>query len=328
MYTFFLLLAVFCTLKARISSRLVWLTLMVACTFLAMLSKESAVVGPVFVLLLIGFDVRRNRHFTVKHLLSLMVVFGIVYIAYFSLRAHSQAMTMTTAPSYYKISFSLKTIFRHLRAFIERSLIFSALLIPAFFIRQVVQHRPVVRKHTHEKLVSWYWILAVGFLLFCLAIAPTVAVPAKSNLYGFFPSMFIVGTMVALLSYSRQWPNSRQERKTLLIIMVILGVIVAPVGWMRGQEVKEHAYIYDWSKVIAESIGSDSPQEILIHYDPSAITLQPVDFDYLTMAVSLRIKQPVALVINPHTKNTNNIWNFEILPAEGSRIKGKIKLIS
>jgi hypothetical protein len=327
MYTFFLLLALFFTLKARKSHRILWLMLTVLCTFLAMLSKESAVVGPIFVLLLVGFDIRRNQYFTIKHFLLLMITFSIVYLIYFSLRSNSQAMTMATAPSYYKISFSLKTILRHLHAFIERSLIFSALLIPAFFLRQIAKRPTVARNRTHREHVSWYWTVVCGFLLFSLAIAPMVAVPSKSNLYGFFPSIFIVGTMVTLLSYSRQWPNSRQELTRLLIMMIVLSFIVAPVGWIRGQEIKERAYIYDWSQEIYTVIRDDKPEEIEIRYNPSAITLRPVDFDYLTMTMNLRMQQPITLLINPDTESKNK-WSFEILPAEESRIKGRIKLTS
>lgn len=324
LYVFFLLLAAYFTLKAQKSHSIFWLTLTVLGTFLSILSKESAVVGPILILLLVFSQLIQKESFRGKQLLWLAIAFILVYWSYFYLRSISHAMTPETAPSFYKLTFSPQDIVYHLYSYIERSLTLSALLIPAFYLKKWRLHQ---QRRIIGKRLLWYHSVSIGFLLFCISIAPMVVISTKSNLYAFFPSIFVVGVMVSLLIYNRRWPCRRHDLKEILIMMIVLGVIITPIAWEQELGwIHRNEHIYKWSWTIYNHIKEHKPSEIVLLHNPDLVELKQKDFIYLDIGLSLLMQQHVSIVNNPQPQK-NNEWTFEIIPEIDSERKGKIRYI-
>ena len=310
LYTLFVLLALGCALRARRSHPAPWLAASMACLFLALLSKESAVTGPVLVLALMGAEVARGGILRRRHLLGAAAAAALVYGAYFALRSASHAMTPATAPAFYQLDFSPAVLARNLAGYLSRSLLYSALLIPAFFLLPRTADAPSRRRPPR---VPRGRAVAVGLLLFVVAVAPELAVPSRSSLYAFFPSVFVTATLAALLAGSGRWPARRSGLKGLLAMMAAVGLVVAPIAWARGSSVDRGGAIYRWSRAIADQVARDRDPVVALRYAPGVVELKPKNLELLRMGVSLILRRPATIEANPRQESPRS-WKFELRP--------------
>jgi hypothetical protein len=322
LYTLFVLLALGCVLRARRSRPAAWLAAAMACLFLALLAKESAVTGPVLVLMLIGVETARGGALRRRHLIGAAVAAALVYGVYFALRSASQAMTPATAPVYYRLDFSPAVLARNFAGYLSRSLLYSALLVPAFFLRP----RPATPTHPAPARVSRGRAVAVGLLLFALTVAPELAVPSRSSLYAFFPSAFVTATLAALLAGSGRWPRRRSELRGLLVMLAVVGALVAPIAWGRGASVARGGTVYRWSRAIADRVALDRHPVVALRYDPAAVELSAKNLDLVRMGVGLMLRRPVTIEANPQRPPPRS-WTFELFPGRGGEQPG-IRLLA
>lgn len=301
MYTLFILVAMLLSLKAIDSSQCyMYLSLSALSAFLAMLAKESAVMGPVLVATVFLCASIRRHHFRLKPTVFLAICMAVAMTLYLSLRAYSGAMKPDNAPSYYRLHVSYAVVLDHIRFYAERSLNLSGLIVVAVmaaFMAGRGQFRP---RHIQTGWDRTAKTIIAGTFLFLVAAAPILALPGWSDLYGYFPSMFIVVTMVAVLSLSRIWPARRSALSALLISMVALSVIIAPTVLAKcRRQVQENRYIYDSClSVKAQLNREDIPRCVLLRKPAewSAAGLSEPEFSYFCMGVGLLLKKPILVV--------------------------------
>ena len=310
LYALLVLLAMLLSLKALDSQRCYWhLSLSVLSAFLAMLAKESAIVGPVLVglaFLVVGIRSHRFRPMPLAYL-GFCMAFAIT--AYLSLRNISCAMKPGSAPSYYRLSPSFPVVINHIRFYIERSMVLSGLIVPALAVAYMV-----VPAHDRKRLRNcWVRVamtIIVGMCLFIVAAAPILFLPRWGDLYGYFPSMFIVGTMTALLSQTRLWPRRRSDLSVLLFSMVVLALAVMPVVLEKGRrEVEENKYVYDWCRSVKVQTPATNVTRIVIMHKATEwkkAGLSDVDFDYFQMGVGLMLKMPIIVLQEDRQASCNS----------------------
>lgn len=319
MYTFFLLLSLLAMARSGSGTPVLRTVVSVFCMACAMLTKESALTGPVFLVVLLALQVRRGRC-SRERLLATAAALALLYLAYFYLRARSGALGPRTAPDYYRLDFSPGALLGNLVSYLERALVFCALVVlPLFAVPRSRRRRPRVSGD-----VPVLAILGAGLAAFLVAIAPEIAIVTRSNLYTFFPSVFFVATLVGLLSKTRRWPARRADRKRLLVAMAVLAAFFAPVVWAKGETVvRERAHVYEWTRAIAAASVGRIPEDVVLRWEPAAFgELRPEarDFRDLELALSLSARREVALLVNPRSEPAGAPV-FELVPdARGRRV--------
>lgn len=322
MYALFLLVASLLSLKAVGSSRCyIYLCLSALSVFLAMLAKENAIVGPILAMaIFLGASIRR-RQFRLKPLLYFGIWMAFFTAVYLILRAHSGAMTPHDAPSYYRLHWSLPVVMSHIRFYIDRSLILSALIVPAVALVFLAE-RARRRRRAGTTWAKVAAIVIAGMSMFLIAASPILALPRWGDLYGYFPSIFVVGMMVALLSQSRIWPAHRRDLPLLLASMIILSLAVAPIILAKGRrEVEKNRYVYEWCRSVKAQLRGEDPVRVVMLKNPTewaAAGLTDVDFTYFHMGVMLMLKKPVIVAVrndqDEHGARGANDCIFEFMP--------------
>lgn len=291
----FQLCAIFLILKSSEWNVPMCLGLSTLSTAFALLSKESAVIAFVFVFATAVF-VHKTGRITLRHIATLSLLLVGVYAMYFYLRDQSQVMRISSAPPSYRWNFNPLFLMRNTISYMERSMIFSGLLIPLFWLLLPKRRDPTPVQGRSSRYV-FVWLIA-----FAVALAPMVAVPSRSNLYAFFPSVFVVGAIISLFRMTSKWPQMDRSLNRCLVLMLVLMLVAAPISWSRGiQFHKRHRHVLDWTNIIANTLQKDRQTTVAIIYEPEAFAesrLEPRDFTFLEMA--LRLKGLDAnIVVNP-----------------------------
>jgi hypothetical protein len=178
----------------------------------AMLSKEEAVALPV---ILGSWSVARALHqrrlrFTREWLVvaaSVMVPLAV----YAALRLRSGALTASTAPDYYRFSFTADRFVSNLIQYADRSITFPAAVLLLF----VVCARPRLRGARLDPSV-----LTFGLLWLTGGFAITIFLPIRSSLYVCFPS--VGASLIAAMAIQILWRGSRENRRLVTAIGALL----------------------------------------------------------------------------------------------------------
>ncbi len=298
MYAFFLLCAIFSLIKTPKWNVWLCISLSSLCTLLALFSKESAVVAFPLLMATLMWQKRTTDRITYQHIAGLAVTLMAAYGLYFFLRHQSLAMTPSEAPSYYKWNISPLFLLNNARGYLERSLILSIVVIPAFWA--IMPRNP---REQSALLLSRKFQVAFWLLGFIITIGPMLPVPSKSNLYAYFPSIFVVGALVTLCKSTSRWPdvNHLPVKRILFVTILILGLAL-PVSWVRGLASYRHnRHVLDWSRTISSTLKSEHAKTIVINFDTQEFTqtkLSPLDFTFLEMSLHLHGVN-VRVVTNP-----------------------------
>ena len=314
LYTVLVLAAVAAILQITRKRVIPWLLVALFCMACALLSKESAIVGAIFILAAALYQLR-NARIRIPHVVSLTVGLAGIYVVYFALRGRSLAMDAGSAPEYYRLALSLPLLLSNLVSYLERSVLLSVLVLPLFFI--------LLRRSPQATPVSWRNRAAVTVLCllgFAVAIAPMALVPSRSNLYVFLPSMFVACALASLCRMSGRWPSATQAARPLIIVLLVLVTASTVAAWQKGiKSHRRHRHTLDWTDTIKQTVGVPPPESITIAYDEDAMTgtrLIPEDFTFLRMALELS-DCPVAICVNPPQHNGHV---FQLLPAPHSAV--------
>jgi hypothetical protein len=176
-----LLLVLFATCGAAAFVKGRWLTAAFL-IFAAMLSKEEAVLLPP---ILIGWsliDARlRNAQVLSRTTLGFSAASAVLGSVYYMLRAQSGAFTPSTAPPFYRFSFTFPRFFANAPEYLDRSATFAAAVVVLFLIVSRPRTMAVGRS---SRSVLWF-----GAIWWIGALAITVFLPARSSLYACLPAV-------------------------------------------------------------------------------------------------------------------------------------------
>jgi hypothetical protein len=145
---------------------------------------------------------------------------------YLLLRSQSGALTATTAPDWYRFSFTAARLASNLPEYLDRSATFAVLALLLFVIIGKARVRAVP-----PVTVSALWFGAVWWVG---GFAITVFLPLRSSLYACFPSVG-VALMVAAIT-SPLWDDIAESNKRRLVIAgLMLPFVLWPVYYSRNR---------------------------------------------------------------------------------------------
>ncbi len=203
LFSFFLLLAFWSCLQAgkdapallRAARYFLCFTFYLA----ALLSKETAVAAPLFVLLFVFLDSKgRPRPGSILKRTLKSIQAALPFLAalpiYFLLRFQSDAFTPFNAPAYYRFNLSPLLLLENIREYLTRSAALDILIlavIMGFFLlrRNRVAGHPVAADRG---------VIASGLLWFLCFLLPCLFLEARSDLYAYLPQL---GLHLAFLAW-------------------------------------------------------------------------------------------------------------------------------
>ena len=223
LYTFFLLLCFYSYLKIK-KPRYKFLVGMFY--FFALLSKETAIVAPIFVFLyFLARELKKtwiNDFKTLikqaKTALAYIKPFWTALIIYLLLRINSNAFTPLNAPPYYQYSLSAKLFAVNLVEYFFRSglldiVIILWLLLLAWIFRK--------SKGPMEPI---HWsVFFTGSLWFLVFLLPVILIHVRSDLYTYLPQLGV--HLMAAPIIVAKWNDIRATIKT----RSILWLAIAPI---------------------------------------------------------------------------------------------------
>jgi hypothetical protein len=208
--------------------------------FVAMLSKEEAVLLPLPLLVIMGFASAHR-----PTLIRGSIYFAVVEALYFLLRHRSDAMTPMNAPEVYRFTFGPGAVLGNIVQYADRS---STLVAIVLLILLVLAWRipTLSQSETRVASIGLVWILA-GFAI-------TIFLPVRSSLYACFPSVGSALAGAALASAVwRALPESR--RTSVAVAALMLPLLLIPVYKARNRRWVELA---DLSNAVAPALRSAS----------------------------------------------------------------------
>jgi hypothetical protein len=290
LYVFFLLLALF---LIRVQKR-GWLAIGATAFLAALLSKESAVAGFILLPLLAP----RNRR------LATIGMVTTVCISYMVLRHASDAATQSNISSYYLYEIDIMFAVTRFLEYLERAAVFAVLLVPAMIIACHHDRRPIGVRRTTLRV-------GAAFALFGIALGPMLLIPSRSNLYAFLPSVFFVAALIYLIHGCGFWPRRTSQRKSVLMVMIVVGLISLPVIWNFGRRInRNNGLVYSWATQV---IGDATPETLgIILVGDSFKNTQ--DSQFLRLAIPLGLHRPatIQIVKKPPAKISQDTLLYQI----------------
>jgi hypothetical protein len=213
-----LLLVLFAALSASEFVRGRWLTSALLAGA-AMLSKEEAVLLPAALLGWALVDARLKprapidrvgaRAFRRAKNVGFAITSAAVGLAYFALRSRSGALTVASAPAFYRLNFSPTLLLsKNLPEYLDRSLTFTAATLLLFWLTHLKTVRTTWSRH---RRLFWYatvwWLCGFGITMF---------IPVRSSLYACAPSIGFAILAAGLIDeWSAQLDDIRRRRAVL-----------------------------------------------------------------------------------------------------------------
>ena len=208
--------------------------------FVAMLSKEEAVLLPLPLLVIMGFAGARR-----PALIRAGIYFTVAEATYFLLRHQTNAMTPMNAPEVYRFTLGPAAALSNFVQYADRS---STLVAVVLLILLGMAWR-IPRLSGSETRVA-----AVGLVWIVAGFAITMFLPVRSSLYACFPSIgsALAGAAMASAIW-RVLPESR--RTSVAVAVLVLPVLLLPVYKARNRRWVELA---DLSSAVTPALRSAS----------------------------------------------------------------------
>jgi hypothetical protein len=189
-----------------------WATLFFAA---ALLSKEDALAVPLIVVGARWWGRAPSRPWRAD--LALMMI---VTAAYLTLRSHTQAITMATAPDFYRLTWKPLGLLVNGLHYLDRAGTSTAVLLVLTVIAYGAQPRWELLKRTRMPELACLWFVA-GLII-------TIAVPIRSSLYAVFPSVAAAMVYASVLDSLRlPWHDTRRDRWLVCVYASVLFLIPA-----------------------------------------------------------------------------------------------------
>ena len=203
-----------------------WATLLFAA---ALLSKEDALAVPLIVVGARWWGRAPSRAWRAD--LVLMVV---VTAAYLTLRNQTQAITMATAPDFYRLTWRPLDLLVNGLHYLDRAATSTAVLLILTVIAYRAQPKWELLKRTRILELACLWFVAGLFI--------TIAVPIRSSLYAVFPSVAAAMIYASVLDSLRlPWHDTRGDRWLVCVYASVL--LLIPVYGIRNDRWVEPARV-------------------------------------------------------------------------------------
>jgi hypothetical protein len=222
-----LLLVLFATLSAAAFVRGRWL---LAAVFVgaAMFSKEEAVLLPAA---LLGWGLIESicggRPLLTRRHLGFLIASSVAGLLYFLLRTRSGALTVASAPAYYRLDFSVARLLSNGPEYLDRSLTFTVVVVLLLWL----VYRPNLSGpfRSHRRL---FWFAAIWWVC---GFAVTMFIPVRSSLYACVPSIGFAIAAAAVLSDAWHQLDTTRRRRVVLAGL-ILPFALWPVYHLRNKD--------------------------------------------------------------------------------------------
>lgn len=189
----------------------------------ALFAKEEAVVLP-FVLLAWLFLLRRAGKAAPASIVGWTAAAAVIEAGYFLARASTRAMTPSTAPAFYRLTFSVGAVLHNAGQYADRVATFPAAVV-LLAILVLGSMRSVFDDRTRT-------ILYCGVVWVVGGLSLTIFLPVRSDLYACFPSVGVCLGAAAVLA--RLWDlSSFQRQQRALVAALVLLVFLSPVYHLR-----------------------------------------------------------------------------------------------
>jgi hypothetical protein len=214
-----LMLSLFAILAA-VASSLARPRTAVVLFFLALLSKEEAILLPI-PLIAILYATRRCR---TRDYVVAIVGFCIAAAVYAILRQQSDAMTPATAPSFYKLTFEPRLVLRNVAEYANRSLTFIVAVLCVWWA--IVRRKPSIDRRERA-------LIAVGLLWLVCGFGITIFLPVRSSLYACLPSAG--AALSAAVVATALWRLASVRRQLVAAVAaLIIPVLLIPIYKQRN----------------------------------------------------------------------------------------------
>jgi hypothetical protein len=225
-----------------------WIALAAACYVLAFLSKESAALLPVTLLVMTPSSSRvtpQQRRAAVSALLA----FALIPIA---LRLSAGALMPAAGDGHYDLDFSLYRLMRSLQVYLPRALPAPLALLMLVALPAILAARsaPFVRWWQTTEFRRIALIAGVWFLTLMLPVLPIVA---RSELYLYLPGLgfcFLAGYVTDLAV-----PAART--RTALFRILVAAYVIAFLGYQQVRNVRAHR-IQVFTGALVDAVRGDT----------------------------------------------------------------------
>jgi hypothetical protein len=261
----------------------------------ALLCKEDAVALPIIILGGLWFS-RADP----KEMLRSAGALAMVEIVYFYVRAGTHAISVASAPDFYRLTWDPIVMAVNLLHYIDRSATSTAVLAVA--VVAVYRRKPVFQGQDRRRLVF-------GLVWFISGLIITARVPVRSSLYAVFPSVAAAITFATLIDRLQHGttPSSAEWRLQAVFASVLL---LIPVYSIRNDRWVEPARVS--TRTMKAMASQTLPNEGTIVFEDESVR-----FANFTDAFGGAETKAVRLYTGRH------IDALVVLPGIGGGVKGE-----
>ena len=282
----------------------------------ALLAKEEAVLLPVILtlwLLLLDQD-RPSRR---RRVLIWLAGSAAVLAAYFLARSFTGAMTLVTAPPYYRFTFDGAAVWRNVREYADRT---STLAVAATIAAVLLLGRP--RDASRPDLRA----AAAGAVWLILGLGFAYVLPVRSDLYAALPAVGSGLAAAALVSW--RWEGAAPAaRRRALVVGAAAALVLAPVYWTRTSRMVRVAEFSAARLDELVALTVDLPPGAHVRVDeadsadPQSPSLEAAFGVGMGEALSLRLGHPVdAVLVTPRAAAPAGVTFDRQLRLEGGHL--------
>ena len=229
--------------------------------FLAMLSKEEAVLLPFLLLVWSGLTASDDREarsfrFNLRKGVARTWPLFVTLAVYMAVRTAAGAMTPMSAPEYYRFVLSIGSLSRNALEYVDRA---ATLSVATVLIMSLVGcATPQLNRRQQQWLILGAVWMVVGYGL-------AVLLPVRSSLYAVAPSAGAALAGAALLTavWERTTPRLRSR---MVVVGVLLTILAVPIHWSRYGEwvqwAKLSTHVLDEIAPVADTLSSSDVIQI------------------------------------------------------------------
>ena len=262
--------------------------------FAAMLSKEEAVLlPPVLIAWSVAEGAVRRRWRPAAWVIQFAIGSAVLTVLYFVLRERSGALTPSTAPAFYRLSFTPARILRNGPAYLDRSATFAGAVLLAW----LAICRPI---SSVLRPLNWS-IVRFGTLWFTGALAVTVFLPVRSSLYACLPSVGVALMAAALVAGT--WPSiSTHRQRRAVLAGLALPMLLWPVYSSRNRNSVREAELSAHTISALQQVASEHGEGAVVLLRDDRSQKPSLDNSFGTLiqdAADLMVTPPIKVWIDP-----------------------------
>jgi hypothetical protein len=221
----------------------------------AVLSKEDAIAIPLIVLAMRRLVQGRKPPALAADAAWMVLALG----TYAWMRADTNAISPSNAPSFYQLTSDPLLILRNLVAYLDRSA--TGAVVLALACMAAYRARPSFDQRDRR-------LLAMAGIWFLAGLAITVRVPVRSSLYALFPSVAAALAFAVTVEKLRASEgNRRRDRAAALVLAIPL--LLAPVYYARNDRWIDPARVSDSAVEDLQHDGPTLPESGIIVFEDS-----------------------------------------------------------